>query len=413
MDTLDVEGHHRALDLGIARSIDGHAGKAAEGIEATSGEAPLVGGHPVHAQLAEILHCRAEADGARDGRCPGLEAPGEVVPLGVIDPHFLDHLAPAPGRLESVQDFPAPIEDADARRSQHLVPGEHVKVGSHGDQIQGKVRSSLGAVEKDEGARLVGAPDDLRHRIDGSKHIRDVGRGHQPRSWREKPTERLHVEEALADHWHRLQERAAIAADHLPRDQVRVMLHLRDDDLVSGLERPSHTLGDQVDRFRGAPREDDLLAKAGAHEGPHRIARPFVELRRLFTQGMDGAVDVGVAALIVSAHRLDDLSRLLARGRRVEIGERRSIDHPLKDGKIRAASFAYAAHRATSLRSRAPWRTVRGRATHLILDARTSASNRSSRSAVVSREARSSGSPMVRSSSTSAEATQIAQLSPR
>src|SRR6266545_113851 len=413
VDALDVEGHYRPLDLRITRSVELHPGNALEGIEAASGEAPLMGGHALHPELAQVLHRRAQTDDPRDGRRAGLEAPGKIVPLGVIDPHFLDHLTPAPRGLQPVQHLAEPVENANARRSQHFVAGEHVEVRPQGGQIQGQVGGTLGTVEQDEGSGLVRPPDELGHGIDGSEDIRDVGHGHQPGSWREKPPERLHVEEAFTDHRHRFEAGAAIPADHLPGNQVRVVLHFRDDDLVPRLKRPPHALGNQIDRLRGAAREDDLLAKAGAHERAHRIAPALVELSRLLAQGVDGPMDVGVASLIVSAHRLDDLARLLARGRRVEIVEQRSVHHPLEDRKIRAATFAHAAHRATSLPSRAPWSTVRGSATHLILDARTSASSRSSRSPVVSREARSSGSPIARSSSTSAEATQIAQLSPR
>ena len=52
-----------------------------------------------------------------------LEAPGQVVPLGVIDPDFLDHLAPAAAGLETVEHRPPAVQDADAGRAEHLVGG--------------------------------------------------------------------------------------------------------------------------------------------------------------------------------------------------------------------------------------------------------------------------------------------------
>src|SRR6266436_712218 len=161
VDALDVEGHYRPLDLRITRSVDRHPGNALERIETASGEIPLMGGHALHPELAQILYRRAETDDARDGRRARLEAPGKIVPLGMIDPHFLDHLAPAPSGLQLLQHLPAPVENTDARRSQHFVPRERVAVRPHGGHSQRKVRGAVGTVEEDEGSRLVRPPDEL------------------------------------------------------------------------------------------------------------------------------------------------------------------------------------------------------------------------------------------------------------
>ena len=272
----------------------------------------------------------------------------------MIDPHFLDHLAPAPGRLETLERLAAGVEYADARRFEHLVPGEDVEVGSHRGQVQGQVRGALGAVQQDEGARFPPAPDDLGHGIDGAQHVRHVGEGHHASPRRQEPRESLHVEESLSDHRHRLQRCAAVAARHLPRDQVRVVLHLTHEDLVAWAERPSHGLGDEVDGLRRPAGEDDLFPRGRPHEGAYRVSRPFVELGRFLAQGVDGPVDVPVASLVVARHSLDDLARLLARGRGVEVDERNAVDQPAQNGEIRAAALAGGAHRATSRPSSAP-----------------------------------------------------------
>src|SRR6266542_4179167 len=60
VEALDVEGHDRPLDLRIARSVEGHPGNVLERIEAAPGEVTLMGGHALHAELAQILHRRAE-----------------------------------------------------------------------------------------------------------------------------------------------------------------------------------------------------------------------------------------------------------------------------------------------------------------------------------------------------------------
>ena len=53
---------------------------------------------------------------------------------------------------------------------------------------------------------------------------------------------------------------AGLAADLLPRNQVGVVLHDGDDDLVTGLEhRGCKALGDQVERLARVTGEDDLV----------------------------------------------------------------------------------------------------------------------------------------------------------
>ena len=54
--------------------------------------------------------------------------------------------------------------------------------------------------------------------------------------------------------------RARALAEQLPRHDVRVVLEPRDQHFVARLEALAEARGDQVDRLRGAAREDDFRA---------------------------------------------------------------------------------------------------------------------------------------------------------
>src|SRR6059036_3977149 len=82
----------------------------------------------VHPELLQVLDRGAEPHRFGDWRSPGLEAPGQVVPLGPVDPDLFDHLAPAASRLQSLQDLAAPVEDTEAGGPEHLVGREGVKI---------------------------------------------------------------------------------------------------------------------------------------------------------------------------------------------------------------------------------------------------------------------------------------------
>ena len=147
MDAGHVEGHHRALHLGIAGSVERDAGDGGERVQAAGGELALVRAHALHAELVEIVHRGVQSHRLRDGRRAGLEAPRQVVPLGVVDPDLLDHLAATHGGLGGLEHFAAAVEDADAGRAEHLVAGEYIEVATQRGQVEPEVWRRLGAVQ--------------------------------------------------------------------------------------------------------------------------------------------------------------------------------------------------------------------------------------------------------------------------
>src|SRR4029077_4829536 len=114
--------------------------------------------------------------------------------------------------------------------------------------------------------------------------------------------------------------------------------------------------------------------------------------------------------LVVALNRLDLRARLLARRGRVEVDERMPVDDPREDREVAPAALAQD-HGVTSLVS-APWSTVSGRATHFIRDGRMSESSRSRMLSIVTSRTRAAGWPAAISSSTSADAAEMAQQSP-
>src|SRR4029450_6786384 len=104
---------------------------------------------------------------------------------------------------------------------------------------------------------------------------------------------RRQVERAVGEPRAGLERRAAVAGDELPRDEIRMVLELRDDDLVAPREGPPDRLRDEAEAVRGAAGEDDFLAARRADEPLDRIARQLVELRRLLAQGVDRPGDGG------------------------------------------------------------------------------------------------------------------------
>ena len=134
--------------------------------------------------------------------------------------------------------------------------------------------------------------------------------------------------------------RPGLPGDDLPRDDVRVVLHGGDDDLVARREPwPRPALRDEVQPFGGAPHEDDLAPVGRVQERPDRVPRPLVGVRRPLAQRMQPPVDVRVVGFVVAADGVDDRARLLARGAVVEVHERCAVHLLREDGKLGADAF--------------------------------------------------------------------------
>ena len=220
--------------------------------------------------------------------------------------------------------------------------GEYVEVDPERGHVERQVRDGLGAVDENQGARSVRTPGHLDDGVDGAEDVAHMREGHDSRARREQSVEGRQVEVSAVEHGHREEAGAPVPAEHLPRDEIRVMLHLGDDDLVAGHEGAADRLSHQVHALGGASREDDFLARGRTDESAHGVARALVQLRRLLAERVDGAVHVGVAPLVVAGHRLQDRGRLLARGGGVEEDERPAVDDALEDREIGPREICHA-----------------------------------------------------------------------
>ena len=115
------------------------------------------------------------------------------------------------------------------------------------------------------------------------------------RARREPPLELLaHDVAALVDRRDD-QARAGLLADHLPRHEVRVVLHLGDEHLVARPQpRPRVRLRHEVDRLGRPAHEHDLARRGGVEEAAHRLARRLVGGGRLLGERVHAAVHVRV-----------------------------------------------------------------------------------------------------------------------
>ena len=122
----------------------------------------------------------------------------------------------------------------------------------------------------------------------------------------------------------------------MPGHDIGVMLHDRKHDLVAGFDAlAAERIGDEIDGFGGIAGEDDLLFARGVEEGGNLFARILVGLGRLVGEKMQPAMHVGVLRGVSRFEPVEHDTRLLRRGRVVEVDKRLAIDLHRQDRKIR------------------------------------------------------------------------------
>ena len=228
------------------------------------------------------------------------------------------------------------VEHADAGGAIRLVPREHVEVGVEVAHVDAEVHRRLAAVDKHRNAAVVRHVNDLMHRHQRTEHVRHMRDGDQLGARRQKPFELLDQQFPVVGDRRPLQDHTVTLAVEVPGYDVGVMLHDRQDDLVTLSNAGEKRIRDKVDGCRGVLREDDLIGTAGVEEAACHLTRVFELLRRGVRQVVQAAMNVGVFEAIDMVHRLDHGARLLRRGGVVEIDERLAVDLAIKDREVGA-----------------------------------------------------------------------------
>ena len=215
----------------------------------------------VHAEVHQVLGRDPQPDRVADGRRARLELPGDLVELGPTEVDLADHLAAGEERRHRLEQLAPSPQRTRAHRGEHLVAGERVEVGAERLDVDRHVRDGLGAVDQHERPGRVGHLDHLADRVDRAERVADVGERDELRLQPEEHLEDVEAEDAVVGDRDELEVAVLLLDEDLPRDEVRVVLHLGEDDLVAAPDvLATPRVGDEVDRLGRVAGEDDLVA---------------------------------------------------------------------------------------------------------------------------------------------------------
>ncbi len=171
-----------------------------------------------------------------------------------------------------------------------MCPEKAAKVDAEGGDVDRHVRHGLAGVEHGERADPLRGCDQHVDRVDGAEHVRLMGEGNHFRPSVDQLIDVGQVQPEVVGDLEPAQGGPGPAAEFLPRQQIRVVLHLGDDDLVTGTEpeplrgriirvgRIAQRIRNQVDRLGGVLGEDHLVGARRADERSDPLTGRLVEV---------------------------------------------------------------------------------------------------------------------------------------
>ena len=145
----------------------------------------------------------------------------------------------------------------------------------------------------------------------------------------------VHVQASIIQNWDNLELHPCAALQELPRYNIRVMLHPRNQHLVTGLEpgrreAPRH----EVDGFCGAPHEHNLFGFLRVDKGPQLLPRAFVGVRSPLAQQVHPAMDICPIMELEVGYGVQRRPTDLPRGCVVEVDKVLPMHFLMKPGEV-------------------------------------------------------------------------------
>ena len=234
--TLNSEGYQAGTFGGVGGPEQAHTLNLLKSLNQAGTQFVFPRLNILHAQVLQVAHSSSKSDCLRDtlGTCLKLDGGGHV--LGILQTHAGNHGATGQEGRQSLEQFSTAVEGADTGGGQHLVAGECSKVDIHGVEVYGHVRYGLAGVQYDERAVLARHGDHAGHIGNRTGHVRDVGERHDAGLLVDDALGCRVVELTVLGGGDVAQSCAGTLGKNLPGNEVRVVLNLRGDDFIAGLQ---------------------------------------------------------------------------------------------------------------------------------------------------------------------------------
>ena len=173
------------------------------------------------------------------------------------------------------------------------------------------------------------------YRINRSQHIRNMCYRNQFGTRSKQLFQRIfHQFSTIIDRNHPNHNAGALCLQ-LPGNNIAVMFHLRNNDLVTRFHLASHKAGShQIDTLCRSTGENNFTGRTGIDETTYRLACSFMQLCSLLRQEMHSAMYIGIHGIIFIHNGIHHTTWLLGRSPVVQIHQGLAVYIPGKDRKV-------------------------------------------------------------------------------
>ena len=193
--------------------------------------------------------------------------------------------------------------------------------------IDRDMRNGLGTVQTDRHTRGMGDTYDVLNGIDNAQYVADMGDRDKARAVVEEVSESVDIQREVVAKGNDAQSGVLAFAEHLPRDDVGMVLEVADNDFVALVnERLTETESQHIKAIGGAFGEDYFFGRGGAEEVSDLPAGVLVVLRGDLTEMVYPAVDIGIPMGVCLMDSVQDLTGFLGGGGVVQIHQRTVVD---------------------------------------------------------------------------------------
>ena len=214
--------------------------------------------------------------------------------------------------------------------------GEGHQISAQGRHIDRYLRHGLRRVDDHDGTDGVGLLGNLPDGIDRPQHVRGQRQRDDLGALINEPLRLslLEVEAAVISDVEPPQGGTGALTNDLPRNQVGVVLHHRNDDLVIRSETLTQGVRAQIKSFRRVRQSHHFLRARRPDKTREAFPPTLISLGGLQPELVHGPCNVGVVTRVVLAQSVNDNLGFLGSVSRVEVRQR-VIPHPGgQDGKV-------------------------------------------------------------------------------
>ncbi len=267
----------------------------------------------------------SQADSLEDWRCTCLEFVRRRIVGHPVAGHDFDHLAAPLIGPRTIQRFCCPIERADARRAIEFVPGHDIPVTPERLNIDLQMDRSLAAIGQHFSANFMREAANLGHVRHAAEHIAHMGNRDHTRFRTNCFRQVCHVQRTIFVQAHPFQDSAMALPQEMPRNDVGMMLHDGEDNLVARLNPGGERRGDKVDAFRRPLGVYDIFCRRRVEECSDFLTRGLIGLGGLVRQGVNATMHIGICRARLVCDLVDHRIRFLRTGSIVQIHQRLAI----------------------------------------------------------------------------------------